>query len=88
MSIALYASDAEAQKFLRYSERSEILKDRRNIGLHIVYKDGVSLKDTIWLVIDMEEVGLGEFSFIDIYLWKWTIPVKTSFLSQTFGHYC
>jgi len=43
MSIALYASDAEAQQFLRYSERSDILKSRRNIGLHIVYKDGVSV---------------------------------------------
>ena len=42
MSIALYASDAEAQKFLRYSEQSDVLKKRRNIGLHIVYKDGVS----------------------------------------------
>lgn len=40
MSIALYASDAEAQQFLRYSERSDILKKRRNIGIHIVYKDG------------------------------------------------
>ena len=42
MSISLYASDAEAQKFLRYSEQSDVLKKRRNIGLHIVYKDGVS----------------------------------------------
>lgn len=40
MSIALYASDAEVQQFLRYAENSETLKNRKNIGIHIVYKDG------------------------------------------------
>ncbi|XP_065647225.1 xylosyl- and glucuronyltransferase LARGE2s isoform X2 [Hydra vulgaris] len=40
MSISLYASDAEAQQFTRYSSVSSFLRKRKNIGLHIVYKDG------------------------------------------------
>lgn len=42
ISLALYMSDAEAQQFLRYAQDSEILMKRKNIGYHIVYKDGVS----------------------------------------------
>ena len=41
ISIALYMSDAEAQQFLRYAIGSEILMSRKNIGYHIVYRDGV-----------------------------------------------
>jgi glycosyltransferase-like protein LARGE len=41
ISIALYMSDAEAQQFLRYALGSETLMSRKNIGYHIVYKDGV-----------------------------------------------
>ncbi|KAM4617652.1 xylosyl- and glucuronyltransferase LARGE2 isoform 2-T5 [Discoglossus pictus] len=40
MSLALYLSDAEAQQFLRYAQASEVLQSRRNIGYHIVYKEG------------------------------------------------
>lgn len=40
MSIALYMSDGEAQQFLRFALASSILMSRRNIGYHIVYKDG------------------------------------------------
>lgn len=40
MSLALYMSDAEAQQFLRYAQASEVLKNRKNIGYHIVYKEG------------------------------------------------
>lgn len=40
MSISLYASDAEAQQFSRYSSKSDVLSKRGNIGVHIVYKDG------------------------------------------------
>ncbi|XP_048779564.1 xylosyl- and glucuronyltransferase LARGE1-like [Ostrea edulis] len=40
ISLALYMSDAEAQQFLRYAQDSEILMKRKNIGYHIVYKDG------------------------------------------------
>lgn len=34
-------SDAEAQQFLSYAQNSEVLKNRKNIGYHVVYKEGV-----------------------------------------------
>nr|XP_033784341.1 LARGE xylosyl- and glucuronyltransferase 2 isoform X2 [Geotrypetes seraphini] len=40
MSLALYMSDAEAQQFLYYAQASELLKNRTNIGYHIVYREG------------------------------------------------
>ncbi|XP_066490805.1 xylosyl- and glucuronyltransferase LARGE2 isoform X2 [Tiliqua scincoides] len=40
ISLALYMSDAEAQQFLRYAQASEVLSSRRNVGYHIVYKEG------------------------------------------------
>lgn len=40
VSIALYASDAEAQQFIRYAQKSQVLKKRTNMALHLVYKDG------------------------------------------------
>ncbi len=40
VSLALYVSDAEAQQFLRYAQASEVLKNRKNVGYHIVYKEG------------------------------------------------
>jgi len=40
MSLALYMSDSEAQQFLQYATGSRILMQRKNIGYHIVYKDG------------------------------------------------
>lgn len=40
ISIALYMSDAEAQQFLRYAQGSEILMKRKNIGYHMIFKDG------------------------------------------------
>lgn len=42
ISLTLYMSDAEAQQFLSYALSSDVLKDRKNIGYHIVYKEGVS----------------------------------------------
>jgi hypothetical protein len=36
-------SDAEAQQFLSYALSSEILSSRKNIGYHVVYKEGVSI---------------------------------------------
>lgn len=44
ISIALYMSDAEAQQFLRYAQGSEILMKRKNIGYHMIFKDGVSIQ--------------------------------------------
>ncbi|XP_076012141.1 xylosyl- and glucuronyltransferase LARGE2s [Genypterus blacodes] len=40
ISLALYMSDAEAQQFLRYAQASEVLKSRKNVGYHIVYREG------------------------------------------------
>ena len=40
MSIAIYASDQEAQLVLQYVYSSPILKSRKDIGIHIVYKSG------------------------------------------------
>ncbi|XP_040569954.1 xylosyl- and glucuronyltransferase LARGE2s isoform X1 [Lepeophtheirus salmonis] len=40
MSLALYLSDAEAQEFFTFASNSEILKRRKNIGYHVVYKEG------------------------------------------------
>nr|XP_014343495.1 PREDICTED: glycosyltransferase-like protein LARGE2 [Latimeria chalumnae] len=40
VSLALYMSDAEAQQFLRYAQASEVLKRRKNVGYHVVYKEG------------------------------------------------
>lgn len=41
ISLSLYMSDAEAQQFLSYAQNSETLKNRKNIGYHVVYKEGV-----------------------------------------------
>ena len=40
ISLALYLSDSEVQQFLGYAQTSEILSERKNIGYHIVYRDG------------------------------------------------
>jgi glycosyltransferase-like protein LARGE len=41
ISLSLYMSDAEAQQFLSYAQNSEVLKNRKNIGYHVVYKEEV-----------------------------------------------
>ncbi|GAB6029780.1 LARGE xylosyl- and glucuronyltransferase 2 [Chamberlinius hualienensis] len=40
ISLSLYISDAEAQQFLSYAMGSNILSSRKNVGYHIVYRDG------------------------------------------------
>lgn len=40
ISLAIYVSDSEVEQLISYVGESEILRDRRNIGYHIVYKDG------------------------------------------------
>lgn len=40
ISFALYLSDTEAQQFLGYSQSSKILKSRKNVAYHLVFKDG------------------------------------------------
>ena len=39
ISLAMYMSDSEAHQFLNFILESELLKNRKNIGYHIVYKD-------------------------------------------------
>lgn len=42
MSLAFYISDAESQELLTFVEDwSELLKKRKNIAYHLVYKQGV-----------------------------------------------
>ena len=43
VAVALYMSDAEAQQFLRYAMGSDTIMMRKNIGYHIVYREGVSI---------------------------------------------
>lgn len=40
ISLALYLSDMESYQFLQFAQESEILSKRKNIGYHIVYRDG------------------------------------------------
>ena len=40
ISLAMYMSDSEVQQFLGYAQTSEILGERKNIGYHIVYREG------------------------------------------------
>ena len=40
ISFALYLSDSEAMQFLGYAQFSNILKKRKNVAYHLVFKDG------------------------------------------------
>lgn len=40
ISLAMYMSDSEVQQFLGFHQNSKILTQRKNIGYHIVYRDG------------------------------------------------
>ncbi|XP_076351503.1 xylosyl- and glucuronyltransferase LARGE1-like isoform X2 [Tachypleus tridentatus] len=40
ISLALYMSDSEVQQFLSYTLNSEVLRNRKNVGYHIVYREG------------------------------------------------
>merc|ERR1712223_1068586 len=40
MSLSLYLSDAEADQFVKFAHNSEVLRMRRNVGFHLVYKEG------------------------------------------------
>ena len=43
ISLALYMSDSEAQLLLSYVQSSSELISRKNVGYHIVFKEGVSI---------------------------------------------
>ena len=42
VSLALYLSDTEADQFVKFAQSSAILQKRKNVGYHIVYREGVS----------------------------------------------
>lgn len=42
ISLAIYTSDSEVQQFLRYISDSPVLRERHNIGYHLVYREGES----------------------------------------------
>ncbi len=41
LSLGLYLSDAEADQLVKFVLSSDTLKKRRNVGYHVVYKEGV-----------------------------------------------
>lgn len=43
ISLSLYLSDAEADQFVKLAQNSKVLNQRRNVGYHVVYKEGVRL---------------------------------------------
>ncbi len=40
LSLALYLSDAETQQLVSFVRGSSVLRDRRNVGYHVVYREG------------------------------------------------
>lgn len=40
ISLALYLSDAEADQVVHFVQNSDLLKQRKNVGYHVVYKEG------------------------------------------------
>ncbi|KAL4225615.1 Xylosyl- and glucuronyltransferase large2 [Mactra antiquata] len=72
ISLALYMSDAEAQQFLRYAQGSETLMNRKNIGYHVVYKDGQYypvnyLRNVALENIQTEYAFLSDIDFLPMY---------------------
>ena len=57
--MAVYASDAEAHHLVTFYEASEVLKKRKNVVFHLVYKQGVSFSfynismvTKVWYIIE------------------------------------
>ncbi|XP_071505018.1 xylosyl- and glucuronyltransferase LARGE1-like [Diadema antillarum] len=72
ISLALYMSDAEAQQFLRYALSSEVLMARKNIGYHVVYKDGQFypvnyLRNTAMSQVQTPYLFLSDIDFLPMY---------------------
>ncbi|XP_063960488.1 xylosyl- and glucuronyltransferase LARGE1-like [Lytechinus pictus] len=72
ISLALYMSDAEAQQFLRYALSSETLMARKNIGYHVVYKDGQFypvnyLRNTAMSQVKTPYMFLSDIDFLPMY---------------------
>lgn len=80
ISLALYMSDAEAQQFLRFALSSRVLMSRRNIGYHIVYKDGVSANQLVVVFVSRVNLDINGVS----------LPVNCDyflFFLSSFGHF-
>ncbi|XP_052800694.1 xylosyl- and glucuronyltransferase LARGE2s-like [Mya arenaria] len=72
ISLALYMSDAEAQQFLRYAQGSETLMNRKNIGYHVVFKDGQYypvnyLRNVAMQQVQTEFMFLSDIDFLPMY---------------------
>lgn len=72
ISLALYMSDSEAGKFLGYILDSELLKTRKNIGYHILYKEGEfypinRLRNTALENVNTPFVFLTDIDFLPAY---------------------
>ncbi|EMP33166.1 Glycosyltransferase-like protein LARGE1 [Chelonia mydas] len=72
ISLALYLSDAEAQQFLRYAQGSEVLMSRRNVGYHIVYKEGQFYPVNLLRNVAMKHIStpymfLSDIDFLPMY---------------------
>lgn len=66
ISLALYLSDADAQQLLAYVHSSAVLSARRNIGYHVVYKDGQFYPINYLRNIAMSQVATEFVFLIDI----------------------
>ncbi|XP_078671272.1 xylosyl- and glucuronyltransferase LARGE1-like isoform X1 [Branchiostoma floridae x Branchiostoma belcheri] len=66
ISLALYMSDAEAQQFLRYALGSETLMQRKNVGYHIVYKEGQFYPVNLLRNIALQQVNTPYVFLMDI----------------------
>lgn len=66
ISLALFMSDSEVQQFLGYAQTSEILRERKNIGYHIVYRDG-----PFYPINHLRNVALQQVNMISIRVPSW-----------------
>lgn len=72
ISLALYMSDSEVQQFYGYVMDSDTLRERRNIGYHIVYRDGSyypinTLRNVALAQVTTPYVFLTDVDFLPMY---------------------
>lgn len=87
ISLALYMSDSEAHSFLGYILDSELLKNRKNIGFHIVYKEGDfypinRLRNIALENVNTPYVFLSDIDFLPMYTLYEYLKYSLSFESQ------
>merc|ERR1719322_1029686 len=66
MSLTLYLSDAEADQFVHFAHNSDALQNRKNIGFHVVYKEGNYYPINYLRNIALENVETGFVFLSDI----------------------